>query len=408
MRYCLRSLTEQVLAPVGNGMQFIHDIGTHRLNPIAKTSFGRHRAAALESVIRLIKPYPKLTFDYGHIELNGKLVEIEETVAVRKPFCNLLHFSHAQTRNAPKVLLVAAMSGHHATLSKETLREFLPDHDVYITDWLDARLVPLRDGRFGFEEYVQYLIEFLEALGPNVHLVGLCQAGVPALCAAALMSADKNPARPRTLALLAAPMDIRVKPNAVTRHVGRITAKMMSINIHTVPAQYPGAGRKVYPGYVQLMGFVSLKLRMHINKHIQFFRDVANGDHESAQKHRTFYDEYNAMMDSTAEFYLETLERVFFDQHLPKGCMQYHGKNVDCAAITDIPLLTLEGEDDDMVAIGVTEAAQGMCPNLQPEDREHHVQAGVGHYGIFNGSIYKAQIAPRMKAFMQRHGQARG
>jgi poly(3-hydroxybutyrate) depolymerase len=304
------------------------------------------------------------------------------------------------------VLFVAAMSGHHATLSKDTLREFLPDFDVYITDWVDARLVPRSQGRFGFDEYVEYLVEFLDALGPDVHLVGLCQAAVPALCAAALMAEDRHPHRPRTLSLLAGPIDVRANRNAITKVADRVPLALMRLNVHRVPSRYPGAGRLVYPGYMQLGAFVSLNLRTHIAKHVQFFKDVAQGNEAAAQKHRTFYDEYNAMMDATAEFYLETLQRVFLDQQLAKGTLHVHGRRVDCAALKDIALLTLEGAQDDMVAIGVTEAAQGLCSKLPAGMREHHVQEGVGHYGVFNGSIYKAEIAPRMKAFMVRHAAA--
>jgi poly(3-hydroxybutyrate) depolymerase len=217
------------------------------------------------------------------------------------------------------------------------------------------------------------------------------------------MAEDKHPHRPRTLSLLAGPIDIRVNRNAITRFADRIPLGLMRLNVDKVPSGYPGAGRFVYPGYRQLLAFVSLNLRTHIAKHLQFFKDVARGNHAAAQKHRTFYDEYNAMMDATAEFYLETLERVFIDQQLAKGTLQVNGRRVDCAALKDIALLTLEGAEDEMVAVGVTEAAQGLCKNLPARLREHHVQEGVGHYGIFNGSLYKSQIAPRIKAFMRRH-----
>jgi poly(3-hydroxybutyrate) depolymerase len=410
MRYRLRILAEQLLRPVHTTLSWQHRLVTHPRHPLRRRSLNRYRAASLESVLRLIRQYPKQAFDYGSLAIDGKPVPIVEEVVVEKPFCQLRRFHHAGTANAPKVLFVAAMSGHHATLSKDTLREFLPDFDVYITDWVDARLVPVTHGRFGFDDYVQYLVEFLDALGPDVHLVGLCQAAVPALCAAALMAEDRHPHRPRTVALLAGPIDIRANRNAVTRFADRVPLSVMRLNVHKVPSRYPGAGRLVYPGYLQLGAFVSLNLRTHIAKHVQFFKDVARGNEAAAQKHRDFYDEYNAMMDGTAEFYLETLQRVFLDQQLAKGTLQVHGRRVDCAALKDIALLTLEGAQDDMVAVGVTEAAQGLCSKLPARLREHHVQEGVGHYGIFNGSLYKSDIAPRMKAFMRRHaaGSARG
>ena len=406
MRYRLRTLVEHLLLPVHTTLNWHHRVVTHPRHPLRRSRLNRYRAASVESVLRLIRQYPKRAFDYEPLTIGGKPAPIVEDVVVGKPFCQLRRFHHAGTAKAPKVLFVAAMSGHHATLSKDTLREFLPDFDVYITDWVDARLVPMAEGRFGFDEYVQYLVEFLDALGPNVHLVGLCQAAVPALCAAAVMAEDRHPHRPRTLSLLAGPIDIRVNRNAVTKLANHIPLALMRLNVHKVPSRYPGAGRLVYPGYLQLGAFVSLNLRTHIAKHVQFFKDVAQGNQAAAQKHRVFYDEYNAMMDTTAEFYLETLERVFMDQQLARGTLQVHGRRVDCAALKDIALLTLEGAQDEMVALGVTEAAQNLCSKLPARLREHHVQEGVGHYGIFNGSLYKSDIAPRMKAFMRRHAAA--
>ncbi len=405
MRYRLRSAVETALYPVQKALELSHTVVTHQRHPLVNTRFNRVRAAALESTLRLMKPYLKQGFDYAPISVPGHSapLTVDEEVVLKKPFCELRRFSTALTKDAPRLLFVAAMSGHHATLSKETLQEFLPGFDVYITDWTDARLVPLAEGRFDFEDYVSYLIDFLQHLGPNVHLIGLCQAAVPAMCATALMAEDKDACRPATLSLLAGPIDVRVNPNAFMERSKRIPYALMKMHIHTVPKRYPGAGRKVYPGYMQLMGFVSLNLRTHVRKHVQFFKDVAAGDQLSADKHREFYDEYNAMMDSTAEFYLQTLKRVFFDQRLAKGTMRYRGRLVNCAEIRDIPLLTLEGEKDDMVAVGVTEAAHGLCPNLPEALHEHQVEPGVGHYGIFNGTIYRERIAPRMVAFMQRY-----
>lgn len=403
MRYRLRVLAEQAIAPLQSAMELSYRWGNHRRHPLANTRIARYRNAILESSIRLLKTYPKRSFHYEPISIDGQLLPVNESVVASKPFCELRRFSTARTDTGPKLLFVAAMSGHHATLSKDTLREFLPEFDVYITDWVDARQVPLSAGHFGFEEYVEYLIRFLEVLGPNVHVVGLCQAAVPALCATAVMAAENHVNRPRTLSLLAGPIDVRVKRNAVTRHIGKLPLAAMRVTIHTVPSRYPGAGRRVYPGYLQLFNFVSLNPRNHLRKHLQFFKDVASDNHVAAEKHRQFYDEYNAMMDCTAEFYLETLERVFFDQHLPKGRMKYKGRAVHCDAIRDVALLTIEGKDDDMVAVGVTKAAHDLCAKLPDHLRAHHLQAGVGHYGIFNGSIFKEEIAPCMRDFMRRH-----
>src|SRR5215471_5179013 len=303
MRYRLRALVEQLLQPVHTTLERYHRFVTHPRRTRRRSRFNRYHAAGVESVLRLIRQYPKQAFGYEPLAIGGKPASIVEEVVAEKPFCQLRRFHHAATSKAPKVLFVAAMSGHHATLSKDTLREFLPDFDVYITDWVDARMVPVAEGRFGFDEYVQYLIEFLDALGPNVHLVGLCQAAVPALCAAALMAEDRHPHRPRTLSLLAGPIDISVNRNAVTKLADRVPLALMRLNLHKVPSCYPGAGRLVYPGYLQLGAFVSLNLRTHVAKHVQFFKDVAEGNEAAAEKHRVFYDEYNAMMDATAEFY---------------------------------------------------------------------------------------------------------
>lgn len=404
MRYTLLEMTRNAAAPVETILSTTMDILSSRYNPLASTTLGRVPVAALESVVRLIKPYHKQAFNYGSFEVDGETVTITESVALKKPFCHLVHFERAGQQGAPKVLFVAAMSGHHATLSKETFREFLPDHDVYITDWLDARDVPLSAGSFGFDDYIAYLIEFIELLGPDTHVIGLCQATVQALAAAAIMAADGNPCRPRSLSLLAGPIDIAVNPNRLTRYAGRMNLRLMkTMAVHTVPTGYAGVGREVYPGHLQIGAFVSMNLGTHVKKHWSFFKNVARGNATEAERHREFYNEYMSMMDATAEFYLETLDRVFLRRLLPKGELSFRGRNVDCAAIHDTALLTLEGEHDDMVALGVTEAAQRLCTGLPDERREHHLQAGVGHYGIFNGSVYRREVAPRIKAFIARN-----
>ncbi len=405
MRYQALDIAKRSLHPISTMLGYGHDIATHPSNPLAHTRLGRLHAAVLESTQRLIKHYPKRGFEFGTLEVEGRALEIRERIVRKKPFCHLLHFERDGCETAPKVLFVAALSGHHASLSRETVQEFLPDHDVYITDWLDAKQVPLADGRFGFEEYVAYLIEFLEMLGPDTHVVGLCQASVPALVAAAVMAKHANPARPKTLTLVAGPIDITANHNAVTQYVDKVNMDLMRmLTLQRVPKGYPGEGRMVYPGYLQLGGFMTMNLTSHLEKHWQFFVDLARGNVEAADKHRDFYDDYFSILDGTAEFYVETLERIFLNQHLPKGLMTYAGERVDCTAITDIPLLTVEGANDDMVNLGVTEAAHGICSALPDELRDHHVQEGVGHYGVFSGSRYREEVAPRMKAFMARHG----
>lgn len=404
MRYTLLDLTRRAAAPIEAVLSTAMDVLASPYNPVANTTLGRVPAAALESVVRLIQPYHKQAFDYGSFVANGETVSIEETVVLEKPFCHLVHFRRVGQSGAPKVLFVAAMSGHHATLSKETFREFLPDHEVYVTDWRDARDVPLSAGAFGFDDYVAYLIEFIELLGPEVHVIGLCQAAVQSLAAVAIMAAAGKAARPLSLSLLAGPIDIAVNPNRLVRVAGHLDlARLGKLAVHTVPNGYAGAGRKVYPGHLQIGAFISMNLGTHLRKHWDFFVDVARGDEAGANRHREFYDEYMTMMDAAAEFYLETLDRVFVRRLLPAGELTFRGERVDCGAIRDVALLTLEGENDDMVALGVTEAAQGLCAGLPDELREHHVQAGVGHYGIFNGSAYRGEVAPRIKAFIRRH-----
>ena len=404
MRYQALDIAKRTLHPIGVLLGYTHDLVTHPANPFARTPIGRLQAAFLETTERLLKHYPKKGFEFGTLDIDGKQLEIRERIVRKNPFCHFLHFEREGCEQAPRVLFVAAMSGHHATLSRETVREFLPDHDVYITDWIDPKQVPLSEGRFGFDEYVAQVIEFLEMLGPDTHVVGLCQAAVPALVAAAVMAQRGSQARPASMSLLAGPIDIMANPNKITKWVDKLNLNLMrTLAIHKVPKGYPGAGRMVYPGYMQLSGFMTMNPKAHLEAHLQFINDVARGDAEAADKHRDFYDDYFSIMDGTAEFYVETLERVFLDQHLPKGLMTYAGERVDCSAIDDIALLTIEGAKDDMVSLGVTEAAHKICASLPEELREHHVQEGVGHYGVFSGTRYREEVAPRIKAFIRRH-----
>jgi len=404
MRYQLTDWTIKSMMPMHYALKASHDFISHPANPWSWSLLGKFHGAMLESAARITREYPKRGFDFAPVRINGRTRPIIQRTLLSKPFCDLLHFERSGLAPAPKVLFVAAMSGHHATLSRETLAAFLPDHEVYITDWRNARLVPREQGRFGLEDYTAYLLEFLELLGPDTHVVGICQAAVPALMAAALLAMKNSPVRPRSLSLLAGPIDITVAPSAMRRVCERFDLPLMrKLLIHKVPLGYPGVGRKVFPGVQQVAGFMSNNYKAHLKSNLRFLVDVTLQKEAEAQKHREFYDEYYAVMDSTEEFWVETMERVFLDQHLRKGIMQFRGKTVDCTAIRDIPLLTLEGENDEMVVPGVTRAAHDICGSLPAQLREHHVQAGVGHYGIFNGSIYREEIAPRMKRFMHRN-----
>jgi poly(3-hydroxybutyrate) depolymerase len=352
----------------------------------------------------MTRHYPKRGFEFDPIKLDDGLHPVKQSIILHKPFCTLRRFERSGLTDAPKVLFVAAMSGHHATLSRETLIEFLPDHDVYITDWADAKQVPVGEGRFGLEEYTAYLIEFLRHLGPGTNVVGICQAAVPALMAAGVMAADNDVSRPASLSLLAGPIDITVVRNPMSRLCENYNLPLMrQLLIHRVPAGYKGVGRKVYPGMQQITGFMSMNPGTHLKSSLGFIRDVTLGKEAEAEKHRQFYDEYFSVMDCTEEFWVETMERIFIDQHLAKGIMQFQGETIDCTAIRDIPLLTLEGENDDMIGPGVTRAAQDICSSIPQDLREHHMIDNVGHYGIFNGSRYREAIAPGMKRFMARH-----
>lgn len=409
MRYTLFDLQRETLRPTVASLSAAGELARSRLNPLSRTPVGRFQAATLESVTRLLKSYPKQSWDYPDVRIDGEDHPVRRTTMLRKPFADLLRFRRAGLpADAPKVLFVAAVSGHHATLSKETYEAFLPDHEVFVTDWRDARLVPRDQGPFGFEDYVSYLIEFLETLGPDTHMFAICQAAVPALVATAAMSKRGHPCRPRTLSMMAGPVDIRVNPNDMLKRSRKLNLNHLKLAaIHRVPARFPGAGRKVYPGALQIMGFLSMNPRLHLGKHAEFFKNVCLGREEEADKHREFYDEYFALMDTPAEFYLETLERVFVDQQLPEGRMQYRGETVTCADIRDVPILTMEGAQDDMVSVGQTAAALDLAAALPDDMKEAYVQEGVGHYGIFKGRRYREETAPHAKRFIARHAAPR-
>ncbi len=405
MQYQLFDLYRQSLTPLTATLDLVHDLVTDDKYPLAKTRYGRLRKAVLESTTRILKHYPKQGFEYEPVIIDDEEYPVSETVVVEKPFCNLLRFRREDLpEDAPKLLCVAALSGHHATLARETFREFLPDYEVYVTDWLAARDVPLSEGKFGYEEYVGYLVDFMNHMGPNNHVFAICQAAVPAITAVCHMSKEQDVCRPKTLTMMAGPIDIRVNPNAFTKQIYKLSAKALErIAIHKVPRRYEGSGRSVYPGNMQLGGFMSMNMKSHMEKHIQFFKDIVQGNADDADKHRDFYDEYMAVLDMDADFYMETMDRIFLDQHLPKGIMQYQGKTVSCSDITDVAILTLEGEQDDMISLGQTEAALHLCDKLPRKLKKHYVQKGVGHYGIFNGSKYRKGVAPKIKSWINKH-----
>ncbi|WP_300544254.1 polyhydroxyalkanoate depolymerase [Maricaulis sp.] len=382
-------------------------------NPMGETIAGRTMAAAAELFESVTRRYGKPEWMLEETEINGRRVGVSERAVWQKPWCNLLHFErdHDALMAArgdtpdPKVLFVAPMSGHYATLLRGTVETFLPDHDVYITDWIDARMVPVIEGRFDLDDFAAYIREMIAFLGPDVHVVAVCQPGPPTLSAISLMAQDGDPARPASMTFMGSPIDTRLSPTVPNKLAEEKPYDWFAGNlIHTVPAPNPGAFRRVYPGFLQLAGFMNMNLDRHVDAHWNFFTHLVEGDGDSAEKHRAFYDEYLAVMDLSEEFYLQTIRDVFQEHKLARGEQLHHGKPVDPSAITDIALLTVEGENDDISGIGQTQAAHTLCSRLPEGLQMDWIQPDVGHYGVFNGRRFREHIAPKMKAFMREQG----
>ena len=374
------------------------------LNPIAHTTYGKSIAASMELFERSTRRYAKPEWEIDSTIVGGERAPVRIATVWQRPFCNLLHFERmfCQTprRPQPKMLIVAPMSGHYATLLRGTVEAFIPNHEVYITYWADARMVPLSDGRFDLDDYIDYLIEILHFLGGDTHVVAVCQPSVPVLAATALMEADGDPCAPLSMVLMGGPIDTRSNPTAVNKLAERRGVDWFRRNVITkVPFPHPGVMREVYPGFLQLHGFVSMNLDRHVDAHRDLFVHLVRGDGDSAQKHREFYDEYLAVMDLAAEYYLQTVETVFVRHSLPKGEMMHRGRLIEPAAIRNTALLTIEGENDDISGVGQTEAAHRLCVNIPADRKVHYLQLGVGHYGVFNGSRFRAEVAPRIADF---------
>jgi poly(3-hydroxybutyrate) depolymerase len=362
----------------------------------------RHMNAGLDVFGHSGTTHDRPNYRIGDVMVGNKLVSVTSEVVHKTPFGSLLHFIKDTDRAQPKVLLVAPLSGHFATLLRNTVAVLLQDHDVYITDWHNARDVPVEAGRFGFDEYVEHVIEFLNVLGPRCHVVGVCQPTVAVLAAVSLMSEDGHPATPRSMTLMAGPIDTRRNPTRVntlakTKNIAWFADNM----IGTVPWRYRGAGRRVYPGFVQLSAFVAMNLDKHIGAHIRQFRNLATEDTGAATQHREFYDEYLAVMDLPAEFYLETVERIFMKHELATGDLMYRGRPVRPEAIKKTFVFTVEGERDDICGLGQTSAALDLCATLRPVLKRHHVQTGVGHYGVFSGKRWATEIYPRIREVIE-------
>ncbi|MFE1598027.1 polyhydroxyalkanoate depolymerase [Methylobacterium sp. ID0610] len=374
-------------------------------NPISYTPYGRTVSAACEMFERTTRRYGKPAFGLPTTVVEGTTVAVSERVVWEKPFGRVVAFDRALKRPTvqaqPKVLVVAPMSGHYATLLRGTVEALLPAHQVFITDWNDARMVPLDEGRFDLDTYIDYLIEMFGHLGPDLHVMAVCQPAVPVFAAVARMEAEGMPGVPTSMTLMGGPIDTRRSPTAVNCLAAERGMEWFKRNcITVVPPGYPGTWREVYPGFFQLSGFMGMNLDRHLTAHWDMFKHLVRNDGDSAEKHREFYDEYLSVMDLTAEFYLQTVETVFVEHALPKGTMRHHDALVDPASIRHCAIMAVEGEKDDISGVGQTKAALDLAVNLPEERKLYHLQQGVGHYGVFNGSRFRAHILPRISAFM--------
>ncbi|MCL6250187.1 polyhydroxyalkanoate depolymerase [Altererythrobacter sp. KTW20L] len=368
--------------------------------PMGYFGLGPAMASALKVFAHVYEERGKPTFDIDTVKVDGREFDVTEQVVFEKPFGSLRHFKReGLPKDAPKLLIVAPMSGHYATLLRGTVARMVENQEVWITDWADARMVPLSEGLFDLDDYIDYLIEFLQFIGANgkgsTHMLAVCQPSVPAFAAAAVMGANEDPFRPASLTMMGGPVDTRASPTSVNDvAVDRPLSWFANNVIATVPLSYPGAGRKVYPGFLQLAGFISMNLESHMQSHYQMFQHLNLGDHDSAEATRKFYDEYLSVCDMTAEFYLQTIHHVFQEHTLPRGKFVHRGKAIEPRAIRDTALLAIEGEKDDISGIGQTRAALDLAPLLPDAQKKYHLAKDVGHYGIFNGSKWRNQIAP--------------
>lgn len=405
MLYSLYHANRQLSQPVRWAADMVEEFYGSTSNPLSETWFGKSMAAGAEIVSRLTRNYNKPAFGLNTTRIDGRDVAVNEEIVLQKPFCQLLRFHRdlrgLAPRNDPKVLLVAPMSGHFATLLRGTVAAMLPDHEVYITDWVDARDVPLAAGNFDLNDYIDYVAEFLRYIGP-AHVMAVCQPSVPVMGAASLMAAADDPMQPRSITLMGGPIDTRISPTVPNDLAMRNSMMWFRQSvISSVPWGFPGFMRRVYPGFLQLTSFISMNLDRHINAHVRQFEHLVKGDGDPAEAHRQFYDEYLAVMDLTADFYLQTIQVVFKEHHLPRGIWVSRDRKIDPSAISRSALMTVEGELDDISGVGQTRAAHTLTPNIPTDKHVHLEQKGVGHYGIFNGRRWRDQIMPQVRDFIR-------
>ncbi|MGE5546656.1 MAG: polyhydroxyalkanoate depolymerase [Solirubrobacterales bacterium] len=404
MLYHIHELQHAAFTPFRLFAEAVQTFYSHPWVPLSYTQFGRAIAAGAELVERTTRRYPKPEFGIHSTKIDGAEVPVRELAVYQKPFCNLVHFQRQTDRRDPRVLVVAPMSGHYATLLRGTVETLLQDHDVYITDWIDARDVAVTDGKFDLDDYIDYVIEFLHFLGADTHVLAVCQPSVPVLAAVSVMAAENDPRQPCSLVLMGGPIDTRINPTKVNEVAhGKPLSFFENSVIQTVPYIHAGRGRRVYPGFLQLQGFMSLNPERHVGEHLKLFHNMVRGDGDSAEKHREFYDEYLAVMDLPAEYYLQTLKTVFIEHQLPDGKMSSRGRKIDPGLIRHTALMTIEGEKDDITGVGQTEAAHKLCTGLPETMRKHHVQPKVGHYGVFNGRRWREEIYPHVREFVRTH-----
>lgn len=410
MLYQLYEFHNTALVPWRMWGDWTRGLLSNPLIPASYTHAGKSLKAGLEVFDHLTRKRSRPAWGIDSTEVEGRRVAVSPQAAMRRPHCTLLHFERegCAKRQDPKILLVAPLSGHYATLLRGTVQALLPDHEVWVTDWHDAREVPASEGPFGVEEYIAELIRFMRHLGPDLHVMAVCQPAPLVLASVALLAQADDPAQPASMILMGGPVDTRAAPTQVTRFaLSRPLSWFKQAVISTVPARYPGAGRDVYPGFLQLSGFISMNPSRHFESHLKMFDHLVRGDGESAEAHRRFYDEYLAVMDVPAEYYLETVDQVFRRHLLARGEMVWRGTPVRPDAIRRTALLTVEGELDDISAPGQTLAAHELCSNLPQELQADHLQQGVGHYGIFNGRRWRENIKPRIAAFVREQGAPR-
>jgi len=406
LNYYAYEMAHVFLSPMRVGARALRFYMTHKFNPYSVMPQAKSIAAACQVFEELTRRYDKPEFGITETKIDSLTVDVTETAVLEKPFCRLLHFERDESatgkRHDPKVLIVAPMSGHYATLIRGTVEAMIPEHDVFVTDWADARNVPLSDGRFDLDDFIDYIVEFVRYLGTNTHVIAVCQPAVPALAATALLAAEDDPCQPLSITLMGGPIDVAREPTKVTEFSGSRSLDWFRRNvISAVPFPNPGFGRQVYPGFLQLTGFVSMNLDRHVDAHVRHFHNLVRGDCDSVQRHQQFYEEYMAVMDLPAEFYLQTIDQVFHKRALAAGTLTHRGTPVDCSAIRKTALMTVEGEKDDICAVGQTEAAHDICDNIPIDMKYHYLQPGVGHYGVFNGRRWSAEIQPRIREMIR-------